>query len=528
MNRLLDIFQHNERRATFTAQVVVLLMMNCVNIICVMAAGWVSSNFAPQGMMLFGFVVTVEALYSTRLIKSLPASDRNPYYRVTEWVVILLLLKVFTELRFGLDHFLQNIAAWPKNFAESFLTLNFMFNLLVVILLWTFTTLFTLDLIKLEDDIAYIKGHITLGDDERKSARASLRERTLAIGALVVFLTGVMRQSQFSMSGKTPASEIIVTLVLLYFLLGLVLLSLAHFANLRAVWGYEQVSIQKNMASRWILYTAVFLAGLVLVVLLLPTNYSMGLFATIRFLFNWLFVIVKFLLILIIFPIYWFFRLLASLFGKPSGQPVQAIPPPQMELLPTPETPTPLPGWEIIKSILFWIVFLAIIIYAFRQYIQTNRKLAETLRRFRVWRWLADAWTWIRTQVRSAGRGVEALLEAGIRRLRSLRTQAAGPDRWQFINPRRLKPRQKVIFFYLAMLRRAGEAGTPRQPWQTPDEFSGKLKSALPEETGDIVALTESFQEARYSPGDVTPERADQTRTIWERLVRFLRTRGRG
>ncbi len=529
MNRLFEVFQQNERRATLAAQVIVLLMMTCVNYICVMAAGRVSAAYAPQGVMLFGFLVTAEALYSCRLIKNLPASDdRKPYYRLTEWVVILLLLKVFTEIRFGFDHFLQNVMAWPKSFAESFFTLNFLFNILIVLILWASTTLFALDLLKLEDDVAYIKGHITIGDDQRKSARASLRERYLAIGALVVFLAGIMRQSQFALSGAAPASENIVALVLLYFLLGLVLLSLAHFANLRAVWGYEQVSIQKNMASRWILYCAVFLAGLVLVVLLLPTNYSMGLFATIRFLFNWLFVIVKYLFILLLFPFYWFFRLIGSLFGKSPGEPVQPIQPPQMEFQPPPETPTPLPGWEIFKSVMFWIVFLAIIIFAFRQYIQTNRKLAETLRRLRVWRWLADAWTWIQAQFRSAGRGVSALVEAGIRRLRNLRASATGPDRWQFLNPRRLQPRQKVIFFYLAMLRRAGEAGTPRQPWQTPDEFSGKLKAAVPDETDDIAALTDSFLDARYSPRDVTPERADQTRTIWERLVSVLRARGRG
>ena len=528
MNQLLEVFQNNDRRASLAAQVIVLLMMTCVNVLCVMAAGWVTSGFAPQGVMFFGFLVTVEALSSTRLIKSLPASDRKPYYRVTEWVVILLILKVFTELRFGFNFFIQNIVAWPKSFAENFFTLNFLFNLLIVILLWTFTTLFALDLIKLEDDVAYIKGHITIGDDQRKSARASLRERTLSIGALVVFLAGIMRQTQFTLNGKAPASDGIVPLVLVYFLLGLVLLSLAHFANLRAVWGYEQVSIQKNMASRWLLYCAIFLGGLVLVALLLPTNYSMGLFATIRFLFDWLFVIVKFIFMLLIFPLYWFFTLIARLFGKSpqgSAQAIQLQPPP---LVTPPENATLLPGWEIVKSVLFWIVFLAIIIYAFRQYILTNRKLAETLNRLRVWRWLADAWTWIRTQFRSAGRGVGALVEAGIRRLRSLRAQAAGPDRWQFLNPRRLKPRQKVIFFYLAMLRRAGEAGTPRQPWQTPEEFSRRLKASVPEETGDIAALTESFQEARYSPGEVTPERADRARTIWERLVKYLRSRTRG
>lgn len=308
MNRLFDAFQQNEQRTTFAAQIIVLLMMLCVNILCVMAAGWMSPKFYSQGVITFGFLVTVEALYSCRLIKSRPADEnRKLYYRLTEWIVILLLLKVFTEIRFGFGFFIQNVISWSRSFSESFFTVNYLFNIILALILWISTTLFSLDLMKFEDDINYIRGNLDKDDDQRKSASASFRERFLAIGALIVLIGGIMRYGIFSMSGKLPPPETIVVLVIAYFLLGMVLLSLAHFANLRASWGYEQYSIHKNMASHWILYCSIFLGLLVLVVMFLPTNYSMGLFTTLRFLFTWLFIILKYLFLIFLYPFFWIF-----------------------------------------------------------------------------------------------------------------------------------------------------------------------------------------------------------------------------
>ena len=110
MDRLFEVFLHNERRASIAAQLIVLMMMICVAIACVMAAGWAFSNFTPDGMVMLGFLVSAEALYSYRHLRSLRASNESkPYHRLAEWVLIVLLLKVFTEIRFGLDHLIQNI-----------------------------------------------------------------------------------------------------------------------------------------------------------------------------------------------------------------------------------------------------------------------------------------------------------------------------------------------------------------------------------------------------------------------------------
>jgi hypothetical protein len=522
---LFEAFEQNERHATFVAQVIVLIMMTCVNILCVMTAGWASNAFVSEGVVLVGFLVTVEALYSSRLIKDMPAGDeRKLYYRLAEWVVILVLLKIFTEARFGLGYLTQNVISWQKGFTENFFTFNYTVNLFIVLILWSNTTSFAFDLMRLEDSISYINSSVGLNEEERAPLRAVLRRRYLFLGVLVVFLAGIMRQSQFSMYGKVPSSESVVILVLAYFLFGLLLLSLVYFANLRAIWKYEKISIPKDLALRWALYCAVFLIGLVLVVSLLPTSYSVGLFAVIKFLVAWFLAILQFLFALLLAPLYLILQLIGLLFRNSPQTPVQL---PKLEVEPPQEAQSTLPGWEIFKSIVFWVVLLVAIIFAFRQYIQSNRELAEVLGRLRVWRWLTTAWTWVKAQFRKAGHEVGIMVETGIRRLRNLFDVSGEQNRWQFINPRQLGPRQRVIFFYLTMLRRAGDSGLPRASWQTPKEYLDSLKTAIPEEESDISDLTESFMDARYSLREVTPERADIVRAIWSRLIGIFRSRKR-
>jgi hypothetical protein len=227
---------------------------------------------------------------------------------------------------------------------------------------------------------------------------------------------------------------------------------------------------------------------------------------------------------LLLAPLYLILQLIGLLFRNSPQTPVQL---PKLEVEPPQEAQSTLPGWEIFKSIVFWVVLLVAIIFAFRQYIQSNRDLAEVLSRLRVWRWLTTAWTWVKAQFRKARHEVGIMVETGIRRLRSLFDVSGEQNRWQFINPRQLRPRQRVIFFYLTMLRRAGDSGLPRESWQTPKEYFDSLKTAIPEEETDISDLTESFMDARYSLREVTPERADIVRAIWARLIDIFRSRKR-
>jgi hypothetical protein len=99
------------------------------------------------------------------------------------------------------------------------------------------------------------------------------------------------------------------------------------------------------------------------------------------------------------------------------------------------------------------------------------------------------------------------------------------------VNIRRLPPREQVLFFYQAFLRRSGEHGLPRHPSQTPYEYSGSLKVGMqaleddPSAWEDLTSLTDRFVEARYSKHEITPSHASLARRAWEHIRRYLRKR---
>ena len=49
-----------------------------------------------------------------------------------------------------------------------------------------------------------------------------------------------------------------------------------------------------------------------------------------------------------------------------------------------------------------------------------------------------------------------------------------------------MDPRRQIYFYYLAMIRRGGEQGIPRQPSQTPSEYAAHLEKELPDAVQDI------------------------------------------
>jgi hypothetical protein len=178
--------------------------------------------------------------------------------------------------------------------------------------------------------------------------------------------------------------------------------------------------------------------------------------------------------------------------------------------------------WELVKSILFWALFVVIVIYAISQYARQNQPLAALIKRVFGHGWLSKLWGWLASAWGGVRENVNAVVQAGLARLRR-----AGPfrssDAWQYLNLRGLSPRQKVLFYYLALVRRGGEAGSPRHPAQTPLEYSRSLSANHPDVASDVTAMAEAFQEARYSRHEVPVEQAGHVRRFWEHVRRALR-----
>jgi hypothetical protein len=80
-----------------------------------------------------------------------------------------------------------------------------------------------------------------------------------------------------------------------------------------------------------------------------------------------------------------------------------------------------------------------------------------------------------------------------------------------------------VRYYYLSILRRAGQQGHPRRRHQTPQEYYSTLEPNLPRSQEEMAALTTAFVEAQYSQHQVEPERERRVRADWERVKAALR-----
>jgi hypothetical protein len=498
----------------YTSYVVAFAMVICFAAIFIQFLLWIIPTLDTRGMLLASALVTLEAFFSFWLVERLPTAQRQmAWYRATEMAILLVALKFFAELRAGTESFWNNFLLWPVQFPFNLITLQFFLTALPVLAAWWAGNLFAADLSLLgTDDPSAL-------DDRFKttSLRTQVLRRFLSLGMIVVILAGIPAQSVILTSLPVGASA--APLVIAYFILGILLLSLTRYITLETSWWQARLHIPAQIPRRWFAYSALILAVLVLLISALPTNYGMGFFDTLNAVF---FILYQFILVL-----YGLFllviSLITSLFTKKPVEPLTPVPEitPPTENLPAAAASTF--NWELVKSVLLWGSLIVLVIIAIRQYIAFNRDLFTELRRFRPLRWLFTAWSRLKASFKNANKSAVAFIQNSLKRLRSLGSEPARSGDWDFINPRRLSPRQKVIFYYLAMVKRAREAGLPRQEDQTPYEYARTLITGLEEGKEDVGEMTESFIEARYSRHDIPAKAARRAESIWEIIRRVLK-----
>jgi hypothetical protein len=181
---------------------------------------------------------------------------------------------------------------------------------------------------------------------------------------------------------------------------------------------------------------------------------------------------------------------------------------------------------KLVQSILFWAVFMAIIGYALFQYLRQNRELVAKLRKVRGLRWLGEAFRWLRGRLRGFNQAAARALAQGVQRLRAL-LGFQEREAFSYISLRRMSARQKVLFYYLALVRRGGETGIKRSQAQTPYEYSRSLMNSVSDMEEPVEEMTEAFVEARYSKHAVEEAKAGTVKQAWERVRQALRQMGK-
>jgi hypothetical protein len=305
----------------------------------------------------------------------------------------------------------------------------------------------------------------------------------------------------------------LVVAMVLYFLVGLVLLSQARLAMLRSQWLLDGVEMPKRLPSRWNRWSLVVIIAIGLLAALLPLGSTWHIGAIVN-------AVVMFLarmVLLVVFLIATVFALIMRLFGE--QPPMPEIP---QELVPaTPQEPiVPLieaPQW--LGGATLWLIVLLALLLALRLLLGRDG-LDVTRRKLQLL--LARLWA----TIKSWGRGVQSLAKSIQISLPGRHAQASDESPrqpWRFIRLGGLPPREQVRYFYLSTLRRAADQGIARRPAQTPHEFVRDLEQTWPEAELDVEALTGAFVTARYDAAEISPDEARQVKSVWERIKRALR-----
>ena len=86
-----------------------------------------------------------------------------------------------------------------------------------------------------------------------------------------------------------------------------------------------------------------------------------------------------------------------------------------------------------------------------------------------------------------------------------------------------LSPRERILYYYWSILRRADRVGFGRRRQDTPIEYHKTLMPHLSQAEQEMADLTDAFLEARYSEHPLESGRDQSTRANWQRIKEALR-----
>jgi hypothetical protein len=311
--------------------------------------------------------------------------------------------------------------------------------------------------------------------------------------------------------------------ILLYFGLGVALLSQSRYSVSRSGWQLQGIPVQASISRRWLVWVLVFAGGVALLAMFLPTTYALG---PVRAIWAALSLVIGLIMRLLLL-LYFLLLSLLALF-VPNVQRPDMPPPVPLEPFPPSQAPaegTSLPGLEILASAFFWLLILAIVVYSVYRFVQDRFGLLEEEDKARG-TWWGRFLLWLRAlwrRWRSWGQEVQARLAH--RRAERHRRGPALPGIFSLDWLRSLSPREWVRYFYLSAASRAARAGKPRKPAETPYEYRAALGDHFPDLEPDLTGLTEAFIEARYSQQPVDEEDLKVVRPLWQRIKAALRRR---
>ncbi|KPL06875.1 hypothetical protein AMJ86_06785 [bacterium SM23_57] len=514
---------------------IVSLMIACLGFTVASFVSKVNPDLYVNYLPVLGFLITLERIYSVKRTKRLMVLGRTwMIYQFTQWVFLLIAVKIILLIADHPDSLRIEFQLWRLDFFTYFFDNETLFAIIYLVLVWGISGYFASLLNEMSLKEILIRYEMrTMAPISGPPVRERLLGLIFGLGFIQLVLTGLMRINlRILLSGNFKALSVQplpflaagAWNVLVYFILGLVLMSQSQFTRLNARWRFQQIKVTPQLGNRWATYSILFIVLLAVVASLLPTNYSLGFLSVLayilRYVFGFMFFLVGFIASLVIF----IFNLLLSLLGLTPHDQVSF--PSSNFISPSPPVETQAvaihPWLEVLKSLLFWTVFLGIVGFSVYQFIGQHKELLTTIRRTPGISWLIKVFQWLFGGFRMINQKLSQAVEIGIQRLRKRAIDRLTTEMPRYLSLRRLTPRQRVLFFFKAMVRRGGERGIPRKESQTPYEYASKLEGMIPDADRDVNSLTNAFVEARYSKRNINQEKAGLVKRYWERIRKAL------
>ncbi len=492
------------------------VMIMCLSVALVNMVQLINPAWRGFYFLVGMLVVTIEAIYSYRLLKYHRLRGTSIIrYRVAEIVVLILVLKILNFMGKSwaiISQELQIIWSDPSNL----ISLEFYMIIFLAFLAWMAASSTSADFEALYNPYR-----------DNRSALDSLAERFFWGGGILLVISGLTQWiAQYGVASlidwQRPFLNGIIFNVLIYFMVGLVLLSQVNLTTLQVRWRVQKITVAGGLVRQWAKYGFVFLGIVTVLAFILPTRYSLGFLTTIAYLLQFLINLVIFFFQLVLLLITILLSQLLNIFG---GTPIETGHIPVMPPLPpsggNAETSTP--AWlEVIQSLIFWVVSLAIVGYLLKIYINDHAGVFKQLKRLKLVKLLFNFLAQLGRQFMVWGRMGLAMLPQSSRGGGKEEGQATA-QLWHWLSLRRLSPRERIVSYYLNILKRAKKEGIPRQSHQTPYEYEARLSQSVPTVQAEVQDLTDTFMQARYSQDTYDEKQAKSVKQQWQKIRNALR-----
>lgn len=522
-------------RLHFLAPVLVGAMTGCIAWSFVVFIHLFYPNWSRAYLVLACTLAAVEAGYSHQLLRGRRRFLEDIVrFRAIELALLFILIKAGSYLGRSWSAMVSEIRLWPHD-PLAVLEVDAIVVYALALIAWYSANATAGDLDRLGEPPVRVRSYT--------SPVESLTNRFFWGAGLLLAVSGMAlvgetiaaspaRSIKSLLQGVSgsPASGLAVA-TLIYFCLGLLMLGQARITLYQMGWEQQGIPIDRALVGRWTR------GGLVLVVLaaslsiVLPADYQAAawLLETVGTALAWLAAIVTYLAGLVMFALISLLGLLAYLLAlggtlrpKPTA-PVEFVRPvtPQAALGATPD-------WVLIlRSILFWGLLLASLVYVLRAYLRDHPHLMSWARGLRLvgvlrrlWQRVQD-WLARRPRIDLQRYRLRARLPGAIK---------ISDDPFRLFRLGRLSPRDRVLYYYWSVLRRAHRVGLARRMSQTPYEYCDSLGPHICQTEHDLARLTDAFVQARYSSRPLASDEDGRARVYWQRVrsaLQSIRRKGR-